>query len=46
MSFKKKNINIGDSLRGFWDDMKHNNNHITGISEEEEREQGIENLFE
>ena len=26
--------------------MKHNNIHIIGISEEEEKEQGIESLFE
>ena len=35
-----------DSLRKLQDNMKHNNNHIIGITEGEEKEQGVENLFE
>ena len=34
------------SLRNLWDNIKYNNVCIMGISEEEESEQGIENLFE
>ena len=34
------------SFRELQDNMKHNNIHIIGISEEEEKEQGIESLFE
>ena len=33
-------------LRGLQENMKRNNIHIIGISEGEEEEQGIENLFE
>ena len=32
------------SLRELQDNMKHNNIHITGISEREEKDQGIEKL--
>ena len=35
-----------DSLRDFWDKMKHSNIHIIGASEGKEREKGAENLFE
>ena len=35
-----------ENLRELQDNMKHNNIHIIGISEGEEKEQGIENLFE
>ena len=34
---KRKNLKIEDSLRDLWDNMKHNNIHIIGIPEEEER---------
>ena len=35
-----------DSLRDRWDNIKHNNIHIIGAPEEEEREKGAENIFE
>ena len=40
---KKKNEN---SLRGFWDNIKCTSIYIKGAPKGEEREQGIENLFE
>ena len=39
----KRNEN---SLRGLWDNIKHNNIHITGVPEGEEREKGPEKIFE
>ena len=43
---KPKTIkNNENSLRNFWDDMKHNNVCIIGKPEGEERDQGTENLF-
>ena len=35
-----------EAIREMQENMKRNNIHIIGISEEEEEEQGIENLFE
>ena len=35
-----------DSLRDFWDKIKHNNIKIIGVAEGEVKEQRIENLFE
>ena len=35
-----------DSSRDRWDNIKHNNIHIIGAPEEEEREKGAENIFE
>ena len=35
-----------DSLRDFWDNIKHNNIHIIGVPEGEEREKGPEKIFE
>ena len=35
-----------DSLRDFWDNIKHNNIHIFGVPEGEEREKGPEKIFE
>ena len=35
-----------DSLRDIWDNIKHNNIHIIGVSEREEREKGPEKIFE
>ena len=35
-----------DSLRDLWDNIKHNNIHITGVPEGEEREKGLEKIFE
>ena len=34
------------NIRDLWDDIKHANLWITGILEREEREKGIENVFE
>ena len=35
-----------DTLRVLWDNIKHNNIHIIGVPEGEEREKGPENTFE
>ena len=35
-----------DSLRDLWDNIKHNNIHIIGAPEGEEREKGPEEIFE
>ena len=35
-----------DSLRDLWDNIKHNNIHIIGVLEGEEREKGPEKMFE
>ena len=35
-----------DSLRDLWDNIKHNNIHIIGVPEGEEREKGPEKTFE
>ena len=35
-----------DSLRDLWDNIKHNNVRIIGVSEGEEREKGPEKIFE
>ena len=35
-----------DSLRNLWDNIKYSNIYIIGVPEGEQREQGIENLFE
>ena len=35
-----------DSLRDFWDNIKHNNIRIRGVPEGEEREKGPEKIFE
>ena len=39
----KRNEN---SLRDLWDNIKHNNIHIIGVPEGEEREKGPEKIFE
>ena len=36
----------GDSLRDFWDNIKHNNIHIIGVPEGEEREKGPKKILE
>ena len=41
--WKKK---IESNLKDLWDNVKCTNLHITGIPEGEEREKGIENVFE
>ena len=35
-----------DSLRDLWDNMKHTNFKIIGVSEEEEKKKGYEKIFE
>ena len=35
-----------DSLRDFWDNIKHNNIRIIGVPEEEEKKKGTEKIFE
>ena len=35
-----------DSLRDLWDNIKHNNSHIIGVPEGEEREKGPKKIFE
>ena len=35
-----------DSLRDLWDNIKHNNIHIIGVPEGEEKERGPEKIFE
>ena len=35
-----------DSLRDLWDNIKHNNIRIMGVPEGEEREKGLEKIFE
>ena len=37
---------IEDSLRDFWDNIKHTNIHIIGVPEEEEKKKGTEKIFE
>ena len=35
-----------DSFRDFWDNIKHTNIWIIGVTEEEEKKKGSENVFE
>ena len=35
-----------DSLRDFWDNIKHTNIQIIGVPEEEEKKKGYEKFFE
>ena len=35
-----------DSLRDLWDNIEHNNIHVIGVPEWEEREKGPEKIFE
>ena len=35
-----------DSLRDLWDNIKHNNIHIIGVPEGEERKKGPEKIFQ
>ena len=35
-----------DSLRDFWDNIKHTNIQILGVPEEKERKKGYEKIFE
>ena len=43
---KKKNFFNEDSSRDFWDNIKHTNICILGVSEGEQREKEAENLIE
>ena len=43
---EKRILKNEDSLRDLWDSIKRNNIRIIGVPKGEEREQGIENLFE
>ena len=45
-SRKKKELKNEDYIRILWDNLKHTHIHIIGMLEGEEREQGMENLFE
>ena len=42
----KRIQNNEDSVRSLWDNFKHSNIRIMGVSKGEERKQGIQNLFE
>ena len=52
MKKKKKEIKqtnkqkTEDSINSLWDNFKHSNTRITGVTEGEEKEQEIRNLFE
>ena len=43
---EKRMKRIEDSLRDLWDNIKHTNIEIIGVSEEEEKKKGIEKMFE
>ena len=43
---EKRIKRIEDSLTHLWDNIKHNNIHIIGVPEREEREKGPEKIFE
>ena len=43
---KKKNENKSGSLRDCWDSIKCNNIHIIGVLEGEEKEKGLQKIFE
>ena len=43
---EKRMKRIEDSLRDFWDNIKHTNIRIIGVSEEEEKKKGTEKIFE
>ena len=42
----KKMKSAQDSLRDFWNHVKHTNIRIIGVPEEEEKKKGYENVFE
>ena len=42
----KKMKRTEDSLKDFWDHIKHINIQFIGVSEEEEKKKGYENIFE
>ena len=43
---EKRMKRIEDSLRDLWDNIKHTNIQIIGVSEEEEKKKGTEKIFE
>ena len=43
---EKRMKRIEDSLRDIWDNIKHMNNRIIGVPEEEEKKKGSEKIFE
>ena len=43
---EKRMKRIEDSLRDCWDNIKHTNIRIIGVSEEEEKKKGTEKIFE
>ena len=43
---EKRIQKIKDSDKSLWDNFKHSNIHIIGVTEREEKEQDIGNLFE
>ena len=43
---EKRMKRIEDSFRDFWDNIKHNNNQIIGVPEEEEKKKGTDKIFE
>ena len=43
---QNKGKRIEDSLRDLWDNIKHTNIWVIGISEEEEKKEGSEKIFE
>ena len=46
MEWRNKNSKHKERHRNLWDNVKHSSIWIIGVSEGEEEEQGIENLFE
>ena len=42
----ERNEKSEDSLRDFWENIKHTNIHITGVPEGEEKEKGPKKIFE
>ena len=45
-NMEKRKQRNEDSLRDLWDNIKHTNIHIIGVPEGEERERGLEKIFE
>ena len=43
---EKRMKRIQDSLRDLWDNIKHTNIRIVGVSEEEKKKKGTEKIFE
>ena len=43
---EKRMKRIEDSLRDLWDNIKHTNNRIIRVPEEEEKKKGSEKIFE